>query len=417
MLVLSAALAFAITMLILSMVTNVIVETIHRLIRMRQKGLSLMLGHLFDRVIAPLVPDATLDAAAKNNARTAFVEMMTINRSPAGTALVGVQSVVDKDAGFALWPWDGRRLDKLPIEAFMSRLGGSDYSDVIRMLGANSAAGVEGLLGSIAQKFQEFGDEASTFFQRRARFLAVVVSMFVAWFVYVQPYEIFATFMADPAVAQRVIDMQEPVMTEAMAKYVKEPTDSATDANKSTESTENTANIESANDDPAKVAAEAKVAVKAYIDQLTTAGVPIGWTAARLKANGFKLCRVLGINIPVPDLSGKPCGTSDATPVTAATPATAVTPIPAKPIFTTILWLLLGGLLVGLGGPFWFDMVKSLSSIRSVLGAGTAAVAPVAAGNPAVPVTAVDHFMTSAAGRDAATGAAAGEQDDEPDVG
>ena len=409
MLVLSAALAFAITMLILSMVTNVIVETIHRLIRMRQKGLSLMLGHLFDRVIAPLVPDATLDAAAKNNARTAFVEMMTINRSPAGTALVGVQSVVDNDAGFALWPWDGRRLDKLPIEAFMSRLGGSDYSDVIRMLGTNSAAGVEGLLGSIAQKFQEFGDEASTFFQRRARFLAVVVSMFVAWFVYVQPYEIFATFMANPAVAQRVIDMQDQTTTDAMAKIAAGPTDTVPPTDTAAaEGTDQT--------DPAGVDA-AKVKVQAYIDQLTTAGVPIGWTPARLKANGFKLCRVLGINIPVPDLSGKPCGTSNATPATTATPATAATPMPAKPIFTTILWLLLGGLLVGLGGPFWFDMVKSLSSIRSVLGAGTAAVAPAAAGNPAVPVTAVDHFMTSAAGRDAATGAAAGEQDDEPEVG
>ena len=181
MLVLSAALAFAITMLILSMVTNVIVETIHRLIRMRQKGLRLMLGHLYDRVVAPMVPNA--GGAAVTAGRDAFVEMMTINRAPSGTAMIGVKSVDDGDAGYWVWPWDGRRLDKLTVEAFMSRLGGSDYSDVIRMLGANSAAGVEGLLGSIAQKFQEFGDEASTFFQRRARFLAVVVSMFVAWFV------------------------------------------------------------------------------------------------------------------------------------------------------------------------------------------------------------------------------------------
>ena len=407
MLVLSAALAFAITMLILSMVTNVIVETIHRLIRMRQKGLHLMLGHLYDRVIAPMVPNA--GGAALAAGRAAFLEMMTINRAPSGTALLGEQTVADDDGGHVLWPWDGRRLDNLTVEAFMSRLGGSEYGDAIRALGAGSEAGVTAVLGSIAQKFQEFGDEASTFFERRARFLAVVVSMFVAWFVYVQPYEIFATFMHDPAVAQRVIDMQDPVMDEAMLIVAAGPT--ATVPPTDTAPAEGTDQT-----DPAGVDA-AKVKVKAYIDQLTTAGVPIGWTPARLEANGFKFCKVLGINVPVPAFFGKPSVASGAPTDTQATAAAIVTPLPDKPVFATILWLLLGGLLVGLGGPFWYDMVKSLSSVRNLLGAGAAVADPAAAGDPAVPVTAVDHFMTSAAGRDAATGGTVGEQDDEPDVG
>lgn len=387
MLVLSAALAFAITMLILSMVTNVIVETIHRLIRMRQKGLRLMLGHLFDRVIAPMMP--TADSAALVAGRDTFLDMMTINRAPVGTALQREQSVADDDKGHVLWPWDGRRLDKLTVEAFMSRLGGSDYGDVIRMLGSNSAAGVTGeaavkaLLGSIAQKFQEFGDEASTFFERRARFLAVVVSMFVAWFVYVQPYEIFATFINDPAVAQRVIDMQDQTTTDALAKFAAEETDP-----EPTDTADTAPADENGKTNPAELEA-AKEEVKTYIDQLTTAGVPIGWTDARLLANGFKTFSPL--KIPYPDFS------SDTT-------------------LTTLLWLLFGGLLVGLGGPFWYDMVRSLSNIRSVLGAGAAPAAQVQT-SAAVPVTAIDHFMTSAAGRDAATGATAAEQDDEPDVG
>lgn len=411
--VLSATLAFAITMLILSMVTNVIVETIHRLVRMRQKGMRLMLGHLFDRVIAPMVPDT--DAAALTAGRDAFLDMMTINRAPSGTALQGEQSVSDDDGGHLLWPWDGRRLDKLTVEAFMSRLGGSDYSDLIRMLGANSDAGTDAVLSNIAQKFQEFGDEASAFFERRARFLAVVVSIFVAWFVYVQPYEIFATFWNDPTIAQRVIDLQDQTTTVAMAKFAEGGADSGSTAPTDTASAEATDQT-----DPAGMEA-AKAEVKAYIDQLVTAGVPIGWTEARLKATGFKKCRFLGIEFPIPDLNGKSCDRP--APDTAAISDLALSDLAAKPdrkeappVYATILWLLLGGLLVGLGGPFWYDLVKSLSSIRSVLGAGAAPVTQVQS-SVAVPQSAIDHFKISAAGRDAVAGAAVAEQEDEPDVG
>jgi len=382
--VLNAALAFAITMLILSLVTNVLVETIHRVIRMRQKGLRLMLGHLFDRVIAPLCPGANAEALDKN--RSAFLDLMTINRSPTGTALKGEKSVADSDAGFWLWPWDGRRLDNLGLDGFMSRLGGSDFSDDIRMAGAGSQAGLNTVLSDIGQKFQEFGDEASQFFQRRARFLAVVVSMGAAWFLYVHPYEIFATFIDDSAVAQRVIDMQDQTTPDAMAKFAAGTTDNEPAAPVDTATVDGTGQT-----DPAQMEA-AKAEVKVYIDQLTTAGVPIGWTDERLKAAGFAQWEFL--NLPYPVLG-------------------------EKHSLTTIVWLLLGGLLVGLGGPFWYDLVKSLSSIRSLVGlrAAPSDAATNAGGAPGLPQTAIDHFLTSAAGRDAATGAAAAEEEDEPAVG
>ena len=50
---LNAALAFAITMLILSMVVSTLVETLHRFLRLRADGLRIMLGKLFDDVVAP----------------------------------------------------------------------------------------------------------------------------------------------------------------------------------------------------------------------------------------------------------------------------------------------------------------------------------------------------------------------------
>ena len=55
-----AALAFAITMLALSLVVSSFVEIIHRIFSMREAGLKYVLGQMFDQVIAKYVVDAIL---------------------------------------------------------------------------------------------------------------------------------------------------------------------------------------------------------------------------------------------------------------------------------------------------------------------------------------------------------------------
>ena len=96
-----AALAFAITMLALSLVVSSFVEIIHRIFSMREAGLKYVLGQMFDQVLAKYVAptisravaaDTTIAAAARNDrirelltgARTAFVERMSANRAPMG---------------------------------------------------------------------------------------------------------------------------------------------------------------------------------------------------------------------------------------------------------------------------------------------------------------------------------------------
>ena len=50
-----AALAFAITMLALSLVVSSFVELVHRIFSMREAGLKYMLGQMFDQVLAKYV--------------------------------------------------------------------------------------------------------------------------------------------------------------------------------------------------------------------------------------------------------------------------------------------------------------------------------------------------------------------------
>ena len=89
----------------------------------------------------------------------------------------------------------------------------------------------------------------------------------------------------------------------------------------------------------------------------------------------------------------------------------------------TIFWLVIGGFLVGLGGPFWYDTVKSLTNIRSLLGGGKSKIETQsgAAGGAVVataqPQTPVDHFNTGAAQRDATLALNGGDDGDDLPVG
>jgi hypothetical protein len=83
---LDAALAFGITMLILAMVVTTLVETLHRLVGLREKGLALLLANFYDRVLVARGAGRSVDSEE----RRAFIDLMTANRGPVGTARIGL---------------------------------------------------------------------------------------------------------------------------------------------------------------------------------------------------------------------------------------------------------------------------------------------------------------------------------------
>ena len=139
-----AALAFAITMLALSLVVSSFVEIIHRIFSMREAGLKYVLGQMFDQVLAKYVApaitravaaDTAIAAAARNDrirelltgARTAFVERMSANRAPMGVTPKATptdpaaQVAANPARAFGLW--SGRDLAAMTPAEFMERLG------------------------------------------------------------------------------------------------------------------------------------------------------------------------------------------------------------------------------------------------------------------------------------------------------
>jgi hypothetical protein len=217
MALLNAALAFAITMLILSMVTSVFVETVQRFVGLRERGLRLMLGHLYDRVIKPYIDSQGAAAAEERNR---FLDLMTVNRAPSGAARLFRRAAgdlsrndIEIDGDLMSRVWSGRRLAKLDVDGFMERLGASSYGDVIE--NAMEASGLpdpDEVLKDLSEKFEAFGREASGFFERRARLISILVAIAVAWFVYVNPHTLFSTYLTKPEVTEKVLAMQELVV-------------------------------------------------------------------------------------------------------------------------------------------------------------------------------------------------------------
>jgi hypothetical protein len=484
--VLTAALAFAIIMLVLSMVVSALVETIHRLFGMRERGLYYLLGQFYDHVLKPYASAPASPSAAPGQtdlrreqearlllgipepqtpqnddevqrsarraeeaARTAFQDRMSENRTPvaltasAGPARISYPALdwsPHWPAGWSgvprwlggllsgIWRWlsanwRGRGLASLSCVGLMERLGSHPLSDAIvrnaeGVAGAIPAAGaampdanavpnpVDATLQDIAQKFEAYAKEASIFFERRARTLSIVVAIVVAFLLHVHAVDIFSTFMRDPAVAEAVIAQKEFVKAfEAKSDAAKKTAQAAV--------APSVADLQAFR----RAAEEAKALEKEYADtiarfkalesQLSGLGVPIGWTEERKLAAALwpqrkqQKCEKAGER-PRYVKAGERCGTGEK-PVTLIGFG-----IPTN--WQVLLGLLLGGLLVGLGGPFWYDMVNSLTSIRNIArGQGTptqttpapaAAAAPGAGGAKETPQprTPVDAFKAARAG-------------------
>jgi len=332
-------------MLILAMVVTTLVETLHRLFGLREKGLAILLGNFYDRILLSRgggVPRGVND-------RRAFIEMMTVNRGPVGkapmTALNRTLNVdsTSEDRKFLNWIWSGRRLGSLSLTAFMERLGGSEYgASLVAQASTAGDKGIEWVLKDVAQKFDAFGAEASEYFESRARLLSVIVGFVLAFAINVNAIALFETFMKRPDVTQAVIARGESATKsyENLQKQVDALNASAQAASTDTAR----ASVQKAADEAA-----------AAVDSLQSVGVPIGWDTQSVA--DFRRSTLM-----------------------------------------SLLGLLLGGLLIGLGGPFWYKAVQALTGVRSFTRRDKGSTEPAAAPAPApaapnqLPNTPIDAF-------------------------
>jgi hypothetical protein len=477
-----AALAFAITMLALSLIVSSFVEIIHRLLSMREAGLKYMLTRMFDQVLAKFVlpthwaqvnnPQTTqtdsIEATKVIEAtRTAFVERMRANRAPMGVtpkATLTGKIANDETCYLCFWKWfrlwNGRDLASMTPAEFMERLGSLDLGSIdgrsainvgtvikdanitgnaAAMEAAATAAtaaaataavaaapavaaavahlaargltnATDAVLKDIAQKFDAFGKEAGSYFEGRARLLSVAVAIVLAFVVHVDAIDLFTTYLRDPNARAKVIEQSQAVTAQYEASQKAIAAIQTLDPNKTAApppSDDVKKQVEALQKDTLAAIASAQATAKQYSDL----GVPLGWTAERIDAADTSLwfwtCKDPKTGQGLDGTFRTSCAPDNGDKAYKGAKGRQFVDVRLQVPRNLTVWvyLVLGGLLIGLGSPFWYDVVTSLTSLRgAVQGQTPAAAAPPRPAAPvapdatnAQPVTPVGAFQVSSA--------------------
>ena len=182
---------------------------------------------------------------------------------------------------------------------------------------------IDALIEEIAVRYEEYGRQASLWFRNYSQIGTVIVSVIVALCLNINGLIIFSAFQNNEALTRKVALQAE----QAMAAYQVQEKSLAAALQ---EGDSRAAAMDTDIEDLKRSVAELKKSVAAATDL----GLPIGWS------NAWSNGRIFDLN----DI--EPLGW-------------------AVWIFTTILT----GLLIGLGGPFWYDVVKRLTPINQLAGA------------------------------------------------
>ena len=193
-----AALAFAITMLFLSMIVTTIVESLHRLFGVREDGLSIMLGELFDEALWPRVKRLAKDLS-KDEARKSFVEEVSRNRVGKKENVTRATRVARPD-----------RLTALSTMQFVQRMADTETGrSLYQQAQMRGREALDTTIRDVARRFEELGSDASEYFGARTRLVSVVISILLVFALNVDALRLFKTYMSNDALRQSVIAQSE----------------------------------------------------------------------------------------------------------------------------------------------------------------------------------------------------------------
>ncbi|MCR6650436.1 MAG: hypothetical protein NVV73_02520 [Cellvibrionaceae bacterium] len=207
---LEASLAFIITMMILSTIASMAVETIHRILRLREKGLKQTLDALFEKVIWPKLAH-TLDPLihTQTGDREALKERWRQNLIAAMTGNQIVDIRADLQQSSSLWSRlkrligivigklinDKSRREISTLE-MVERLAetevGRHISQRALLLGEQASERFKTtIVVGISDKFESFSEETLDLFSRRAKLLSVVIGFVLAFGLNVNAPDLF----------------------------------------------------------------------------------------------------------------------------------------------------------------------------------------------------------------------------------
>lgn len=344
---LDAAIAFALTIAGLATVVSIIIEIIHRALSLRSKGLRAMLEQHFDDVIVPVIR-TQVEKAIQGKDKDLTDELKRLREDligkMAGNPLVKLQNLsrLPRQALNAL-----SRYNEVTAIDFLKRI---PETEVFKYVKSQGEMTVDECLKKFDRKYEEYEKAISNYFKRRAQLLSFVVGIALAIIVNIHGIRIFDRYLSDPELTATMIAQTGKIEAAMASMQNRQLTAPAT-------------NAENIN--------ELKTAIGQYkelMGNFSALGLPIGWAF-------YPNCP-LGQNPDNLSYYDPQCQTAMGSPTkrTAESKSDAVLINIIKTGYRDpwgfLKWLFvvaITGTLIGLGGPFWFDVARKLSEVSRKL--------------------------------------------------
>lgn len=328
---LQGSIAFALALAGLATLCTVLIEILHRVAGWRADGLKNMLNAYFDHVIVARFGEEK--PANLTELKSNYLD--TLSESHLITHLM---------EGKSKMPLFVRRnmlqLESLSLQEFLGRLPDADVFGHLELT-KNHEQQVQ-LLAELGEKYAHYGNAASNYFKRRAQFLSLILGLCLAVFGNIHAGRIFDAFVKDPVLAARMEQQADGIRSVIARQQAEQVADGMSQA---------------ALADINSQMQQVGTALEAYQKM----GLPMGWTY-------YPNCFQKGVSDPDCKRIIKP---ATLTPIAseASLPASLWQTLCSDPggFFLWLFTVAITGVLIGLGGPFWFDIAMKLSQVRDSL--------------------------------------------------
>ncbi len=358
---LEGTIAFAVTMAGLATVCTVLIEVLHRLLRLRASGLRHMLAGFFDKVLLPKLTEKTGQQRQDEDVdrlRDHLIGAMVNNP---------LQEHLVPQNGPGSWLsqlFDTPLVEhtRVTTEEFLRRLPETEW---YQLMGPLSAAEATALLAEVADKYDQYGEAISDYFKRRAQALSLLMGVVLAFSLNIHGGRMFEEFVRNRDLAQRLT-----AQADQLDKWV------------------NNGNTSSLTPDNAAAIRSDLSTIRRKLTAYEDSGLPVGWgyypnclsptatdpgcgeivdhIATEKRQQAGKLQR----------LGAQADGTLAEQRDVTAIPRH-IMPLGGSFIATAnadwprfLGWLVtvtLTGFLIGLGGPFWFDIAMKFSTVKQAI--------------------------------------------------
>jgi len=379
---LDASLAFVLTLAALATVVTTIIEACFRIARMRKKNLievmkllnnelgkgSLKMNpeerwNFFSKVVEN--PVETVDLVSKINWKKSDEE----NEKTLANFLSSFGKIKDRKGIYT----------KVTLEYVLRCLS---ENDSVKRASLEASDKLKTELNRIARKYEEFGSAVSASFKQYAQACSIGIGILLAFGANVDGLRIFEAYRTDPKLAAAVIEKHEGFieknkevqnsMDRLKALYIQEIETKNKLENDELSDTDREAIKKDLNNIQNKITEESKIAniqktiqdAKNQISELGALGVPIGWDFYPKCPYGNDESEWLKSSPECRDIPKN--NRAIKWDWFGSCPLSTIRNDFAG-FMVWVLKVIITGILIGLGAPFWFDVAKRLSQIRKGL--------------------------------------------------